>query len=150
MNPPSAPSVGAGTKPGAGGPGGVDRLGFAPGRVVQEFGYDEDVDDDFRFAIEDLCGTELEDEDFTGEVDAVLLWWREDDGDLGDALVDTVGMLGDAGFVVLVTPKPGNPGEVDASEIDEAAVTAGLHGGGSASAGGYWRATKLVAPKGRR
>jgi len=147
---PSAPSVGAGTHPGASSSVGVERLGFVPGQVVQEFGYDDDVDDPFRFALEDLCGTELEDEDFTGEVDAVLLWWRAEDGDLGDALVDTVGMLGDTGFVVLVTPKPGKPEEVDASEIDEAAVTAGLHAGGSTSAGDGWRATKLVAPKGRR
>ncbi len=70
---------------------GVDKLGFGAGQVVQEFGYDGDVDDDFRFAIEDACGSELEDEDYTGEVDAVLLWWRADDGDLTDALVDTVG-----------------------------------------------------------
>ena len=150
MNPPSASPVGAGTEQGGAGPGGVDRLGFAPGQVVQEFGYDEDVDDAFRLAVEDLCGTDLEDEDFTGEVDAVLLWWRADDGDLGDALVDTVGVLGDGGFVVLVTPKPGQDGVVQASEIDEAAVTAGLHAGGSANAGDAWRATRLAGPKGRR
>ena len=37
--------------------------------------------------------------------DAVLLWWRDGDGDLGDALVDMVGVLDDGGFVVLLTPK---------------------------------------------
>ncbi len=129
--------------------GGVDKLGIGSGLIVQEFGYDSDVDDDFRFALEAACGSELEDEDYTGEVDAVLLWWRSDDGDLTDALVDTVGMLGDGGFVVLVTPKPGQVGEVEASEIEDAAVTAGLHGGGSANAGDAWRATKLASPKGR-
>jgi hypothetical protein len=128
----------------------VEKLGFAAGQVIQEFGYDTDVDDAFRFLIEETCGSELEDEDYTGEIDAVVLWWRADDGDLTDALVDTVGMLGDGGFVVVITPKPGQPGEVEASEIDEAAVTAGLHGGGSANAGDLWRATKLGSPKGRR
>ena len=53
--------------------------------MIQEFGYDSDVDDEFRFAVEDHTGTELEDEDYTGGADAVLLWWREGDGDLVDA-----------------------------------------------------------------
>lgn len=149
MNAPAASQPGAGREP-AEILGGCEKLGFAKGHVVQEFGYDGDVDDGFRFAIEEICGAELEDEDYTGEVDAVLLWWRDEDGDLTDALVDTVGVLGEGGFVVLVTPKPGQPGEVEASEIDEAAVTAGLHGGGSANAGDGWRATKLASPKARR
>lgn len=149
MNGPAASRTGADREPG-GLPGGVEKLGFAPGQIVQEYGYDSDVDEDFRTAVEGVCGGELEDEEYTGEVDAVVLWWREDDGDLTDALVDTVAVLGDGGFVVLVTPKPGQPGQVEASEIDEAAVTAGLHGGGSASAGDGWRATKLASPRSRR
>ena len=73
--------------------------------MVQEFGYDSDVDDEFRYAVEDHCGSEIEDEDYTGGADAVLLWFRDGDGDLGDALVDMVGVLDDGGFVVLLTPK---------------------------------------------
>jgi hypothetical protein len=127
----------------------VDRLGFAHDQVVQEFGYDADVDDHFRFAVEDACGGEIEDEDYTGVADAVLLWFREDDGDLGDALVDMVGVLEEGGFVVLLTPRS-NGGEVDATDIDEAARTAGLHLAGTFSPSPDWRAHKLVAPKNDR
>ncbi len=59
-------------------------------------------------------------------------------------------MLGDGGFVVLVTPKPGSAGEVEASEIEEAAVTAGLHGWRQSPTRGSWRATKLASPKAPR
>jgi hypothetical protein len=132
--------------PGSSGAGVAQRLGFARDQVVQEFGWDSDVDDDFRFAVEDVCGAEVEDEDFTGAADAVLLWWREGDGDLGDALVDMVGVLEDGGFVVLLTPKATGE-EVDASDIDEAAVTAGLHAAGTFNPSSQWRAHKLVAPR---
>ena len=54
--------------------------------VVQEIGWDEDVDDDVRAAIEEQIGGDLLDEDADEVVDVVLLWWREDDGDLVDAL----------------------------------------------------------------
>lgn len=122
------------------------RLGLRPEMVVQEFGYDDDVDNEVRFAIEDACGAELEDEDYTGTADVALLWWRADDGDLTDALVDMVSLIEDDGFVVLAVPRGDRPGAVDAAEVDEAAVTAGLHASGSLSAPG-WRATRLVAPK---
>ena len=39
----------------------VTKLGFTAGLVVQEVGYDSDVDDDLRIAIEDVIGSELED-----------------------------------------------------------------------------------------
>lgn len=146
MNTPVPPPV----DPGSAGTAAVDRLGFAPAQVVQEFGYDSDVDDAFRFAVEDLCGAELEDDEYTGAVDAVLLWFRPDDGDLGDALVDMVGVLDEGGFVVLLTPR--GEDEVDPSDIDEAAVATGLHLAGTFNAAEAWRAHKLVAPKsaGRR
>jgi hypothetical protein len=132
--------------PGSAGAGAALRLGFAREHIVQEFGYDSDVDDDFRFAVEDVCGAEMEDDDYTGSADAVLLWWREDDGDLGDTLIEMVGVLDDGGFVVLLTPRGGS--EVDASDVEEAAVTAGLHLSGTLNAGATWRAHRLVAPKG--
>ena len=144
VNPPVPPPV----DPGSTGSGVVERLGFARDLVVQEFGYDSDVDDEFRYAVEDLCGTEIEDDDYTGGADAVLLWWRDGDGDLGDALVDMVGVLDDGGFVVLLTPKVAGD-EVDPSDIDEAAVTAGLHTAGTFNAATDWRAHKLVAPRTR-
>ncbi|KRE43327.1 DUF3052 domain-containing protein [Knoellia sp. Soil729] len=135
--------------PGPDGSGAVERLGFAAEQIVQELGWDEDVDDDFRFAVEDVIGSDLEDEDYTGEADAVVFWWRADDGDLTDALVDLVGVLGEGGFVLVLTPKDRAKGAVDPAEIDEAAATAGLHAGGASHASPQWRATKLGAPKGR-
>ncbi|HEY5246846.1 MAG TPA: DUF3052 domain-containing protein [Dermatophilaceae bacterium] len=125
----------------------VAKLGFATGQVVQEFGYDEDVDDDFRLAVEDLCGSELEEEDYADVADAVVLWWRDDDGDLADALVDGLTNLSEGGFIVLLTPKAGRAGHVDPSEIQEATLTAGLHASGSSNAAGEWNGSRLVAPK---
>ena len=127
--------------------GSVTKLGFAAGQVVQEFGYDQDVDDDFRSAIEGLCGSELEDEDYGDVADAVALWWRDDDGDLTDALVDALTNLAERGFIVLLTPKAGRDGFVDASDIQEAALTAGLHASGSTNAARDWNGSRLVAPK---
>ena len=127
--------------------GSVAKLGFAAGQVVQEFGYDQDVDEDFRLAIEELCGSELEDEDYSDVADAVVLWWREDDGDLIDALVDGLTNLVERGFIVLFTPKSGRDGFVDASDIQEAALTAGLHASGSTNAARDWNGSRLVAPK---
>ena len=53
-----------------------------------EIGYDDDVDAEIRSQVEGLTGEELVDEDSDEIVDAVLLWYRADDGDLADLLVD--------------------------------------------------------------
>ncbi|GAA4722856.1 DUF3052 domain-containing protein [Pedococcus ginsenosidimutans] len=126
---------------------GAGRLGFTAGQVIQEFGYDTDVDDDLRFAIEDLTGTELEDEDYGDVADAVLIWWREDDGDLVDGVVDALTNLAEGAFIVVLTPKAGRTGHVQASDIEEAATTAGLHTSGTVNACDDWTGTRLVAPK---
>jgi len=127
------------------------RLGFEPGQVVQEFGYDDDVDHDVRDAIEALTGNELADEDADEVVDGVILWWREDDGDLVDAMVDTLGALAEGAPIWLLTPKSGRPGHVPPSDVEEAAPTAGLHVTRSIGAGPDWSAIRLVTPKsGRR
>src|SRR5690242_7466938 len=99
------------------------RMGFRPSQVVQEFGYDDDVDDDLRLAIETLTGNELLDEESQDVVDAALHWWREGDGDLVDALVDALTNLADGGVIWLLTPKSGRDGHVEPSEIDEAGPT---------------------------
>lgn len=125
----------------------VEKLGISAGHVVQEFGWDEDVDDEFRMVVEEVTGSEPEDEEYTGVADAILLWWREDDGDLVDALVDALTTLADGGTIILLTPKAGRDGEVDASEVEESALTAGLHASGSMSAGRDWGATRLVAAR---
>lgn len=122
----------------------AEKLGFENDQVVQELGWDEDVDDAVRDQIEELTGSGLEDEDYDGVVDAVLLWWRDGDGDLIDDCVDALTNLADKGFVVLLVPGAGHPDHVDASDITEAARTAGLNAGTSTRAGDEWIATKLV------
>lgn len=128
----------------------VTRLGLQRGNVVQEFGWDEDVDEDVRLAIADVVDGELLDEDADDVADAVLLWWRDDDGDLVDALVDALGNLADRGAVLLLTPKAGRGGHVEPSEIVEAALAAGLHGTSTAAVGADWSGTRLVAPRSAR
>ena len=129
----------------------VARLGLKQGQVVQELGWDDDVDEEFRVALEDAIDSELADEDSDDVADIVVLWWREEDGDLVDALVDALTNLAEGGAVLLMTPKAGRSGHVEPSEISEAALSAGLHGTSNLSAGPDWSAARLVAPKaGRR
>jgi hypothetical protein len=133
----------------AGPAGPAERLGMRPGMVVQELGWDEDTDQDLREAIEDATDHEFVDDQHDDVVDAVLLWWRDADGDLVDALVDALTDLADGGVIWLLTPKVGREGYVDASDVAEAAPTSGLATTSSVSAGADWTATKLVAPKAR-
>ncbi len=131
--------------------GPVNKLGLSAGQVVQEFGYDGDVDDELRFAIEEVISSELEDEDYSGVADAILIWWREGDGDLVDTLVDALPTLAEGAPIILLTPKAGRDGEVEASEVEEATVTAGLHASGTVNACRDWTGTRLVTPRtGRR
>lgn len=126
----------------------VAKLGFEHDQIVQEYGWDDDVDEALRVAIEAVVGEELEDEGYTGVVDAVIMWWRDEDGDLTDALVDTLGTLAEGSSIVLLTPRPGQEGEVDPTEVDEAATTAGLHTSGNVMCSEDWVATRLAARKG--
>lgn len=126
------------------------RLGLDAGLTVQEFGYDDDVDEALRSGIAEVIGADLVDEDYDDVVDVVLLWWRDDDGDLVDALVDAIGPLTDHGVVWLMTPKPGRPGHVEAEDISDAAPTAGLQQTSTISAGLQWQGTRLVAPRAKR
>lgn len=126
------------------------RFGIEPGMVVMEMGYDEDVDHDLRDALADAAETDLVDEDTDEVVDAVLVWYREDDGDLVDLLVDAIVPLAENGVVWLLTPKSGRDGYVEPSEIAESAPTAGLTSTSTISAGTDWSATRLVAPKAAR
>lgn len=124
----------------------AQRLGVQKNQVVQELGWDEDVDDEIRASIEDQCGGEMLDEDTDEVVDVVLLWWRDGDGDLVDTLMDVVTPLADDGFIWVITPKTGKPGHVLPAEIAESAPTAGLMQTSSANLGD-WIASRLVQPK---
>ncbi|WP_328900034.1 MULTISPECIES: DUF3052 domain-containing protein [unclassified Streptomyces] len=123
------------------------RLGFEPGQVVQEIGYDDDVELELREGIEAITGQDLVDEDYDDVADVVLLWFRDEDGDLTDALVDAIGLLEDGGVVWLMTPKTGRDGYVEPSDINEAAQTAGLAQTKSVNAGKDWSGSRLVTPK---
>ena len=124
----------------------AQRLGVQQGQVVQELGWDTDTDDDIRADVEDACGAELLDEDADDVIDVVLLWWRDDDGDLVDALMDAITPLADDGVIWVLTPKTGKPGHVRPAEIAESAPTAGLMQTSSANLGD-WSASRLVQPK---
>jgi hypothetical protein len=123
------------------------KLGVEPGTVVQELGWDNDIDEDVRDAVEERCGDELLDEDTDEVVDLVLLWWREGDGDLADALMDAIGPLADNGVIWVLTPKTGRAGHVEPSEIAEAAPTAGLSQTSNVSVSDAWAGARLVAPR---
>jgi hypothetical protein len=126
-----------------------NKMGLVKGQVVQEIGWDNDVDDGVRVMVEDAIDGELI-EDAMEAVDLVILWWRDDDGDLADALVDTLTDLSDVGYIWLMTPKVGRGGYVDATDLAEAVATAGLAQTTTALVSSEWAATKLVRPRGSR
>jgi hypothetical protein len=126
------------------------RLSFTAGQIVQEVGYDTDCDSDLREAVVEIIGSDLVGLDFDEVVDASLLWFREDDGDLTDALVDAISPLADQGVVWLLTPKPGREGHIEPEDITDAAQTAGLRQTSTISAGENWQGTRLVAPRAKR
>ena len=127
----------------------AQKLGLSPGLVVQELGWDNDADDDVRVMIEDAIDGEMV-EEAVEAVDLVLLWWREEDGDLVDGLLGALTDLTDTGYIWLMTPKVGRSGYVDAAEVAEAAVAAGLALTTTAQVSANWSATKLVRPRGTR
>ena len=129
------------------GPDIAGKLGVESGMVVQELGWDDDVDEAVRDAVEERCGDELLDEDAVDVVDLVLIWWREGVGDLVDALVDAIGPLADNGVIWVLTPKTGRAGHVEPSEIAEAAPTAGLSQTSNISVSEEWAGARLVAPR---
>lgn len=122
-------------------------LGFAPNSVIQELGWDEDVDDLLRADIESVTGSSLVDGDVGDVVDGVILWWRDGDGDLADALMDALQDLAEGGCIWLLTPKVGRDGYVSGADIGEAAPVAGLSTTTTSSATADWAATKLSTHK---
>jgi Protein of unknown function (DUF3052) len=122
-------------------------LGLAPGLIVQELGWDSDVDESFRSEVMDTVDGDLVEE--TDEaVDVVLLWWRSDDGDVVDGLFDALRDLSNGGVLWLLTPKVGRPGHVSSADLQEGAVTAGLALTTSVSVSKSWSCHKFVRPKG--
>lgn len=125
------------------------RLGIPDSAVVQNLGWDDDADDLLLDGLgED--GVEIVDDVHDDVVDAVLLWWRDGDGDLADSLLDALTLLDADGLIWLLTPKVGKDGHVDGEDIAEAAPLAGLATTGSLTLPSGWHATKLAPPRRKR
>ena len=127
----------------------VQRLGLAEDAVVQVVGWDDDCDEEFLDAVEQHV-LELVLDEASDVVDGVLIWWRDDDADLADGLLDALAMLADDGVVWLCTPRPGRPGHMTGSDVKEAVQVAGLQITSSISVGADWQAARLTAPKSGR
>lgn len=127
----------------------VTGLGFKQGQNVCEMGYGEDVDRDFREKIALVTGRTPINASTLGDgaADVVLLWFREGDGNLTDALVDATEQLYEDQVIVLATPKTGRTGYVESSDISEAAEAAGVSQQRAISIGSDWAATQLRTPK---
>ena len=122
-------------------------MGFQPGELVLEIGRGPDSDGALRASISEITGTALIEEETTEVVDAVIFWWREDDGDLEDELVDALAYLDETGPLWLLTPKAGRVGHVEPSDIQDAAPNVGLSQTSTLSVATDWNATRLVARK---
>ncbi|MFV0450762.1 MAG: DUF3052 domain-containing protein [Propioniciclava sp.] len=128
----------------------MEAFGLETGMTVQELGWDTDVDDAVRQAVMDAVDADLI-EDAVEAVDAVLLWWRDSDGDVADGLMDALRDLSDDGVVWLMTPKVGEADFVDPADVGEGAATAGLVLAKPVSVDGQWQAQKIVrSGRGRR
>lgn len=123
-------------------------MGFHEGQLLLEVGEDSDCDAPLRQAIEARIGSSFLSPDSDEVVDAVLLWYRDGDGDLVDELVDALTYLTESGPIWLMVPKVGTDGHVDPADIQDAAPTAGLTQAGTFLACQSWTANKLVSRKG--
>jgi hypothetical protein len=123
-------------------------MGFAKGEIVLEVGYGPDCDDELRTQIKEIVGTEFLENSTNEVVDAVLLWFRQDDGDLVDELMDALTYLTETGPIWVLTPKVGRDGHVEPSDIQDAAPTCGLNQTSTLAVAKDWTATRLVARKG--
>ncbi|WP_349828831.1 DUF3052 domain-containing protein [Brevibacterium litoralis] len=125
----------------------TNSLGIEPGAYVQEIGYDDDVDFALRDAIAESTGEEMADEDEDDVFDVVVMWWRSDDPDLTDALVDAQTTLKQGGEVWLLTPKAGRDGHISPADISQSAPTAGMHVTRTVPAAEDWAGFRLVGKK---
>lgn len=104
----------------------ADLLCVRKSDIIQEIGWDEDADSSISEALEDRIGEQLLEQDTDEIVDMVLLWFREEDGDLVDGLVDATRSLGEDGRIWLLTPAATKPGAIEPGVIAESAQLAGM------------------------
>ena len=126
------------------------RMGFEKGQLILEIGHASDCDEKLRQEICDITGTKFIEGETSEVVDSVLLWWREDDGDLVDELVDGLTYLTETGPIWVLTPKVGRDGHVHPSDIQDAANTAGLSQTSTIAIAPNWSATKIVHRKAKK
>jgi hypothetical protein len=94
-----------------------------------------------------ITGTKFLEGSTTEVVDAVIIWWRDGDGDLVDELMDALTYLSETGPIWVFTPKVGRDGHVEPSDIQDAAPIAGLSVTSTIALAKDWAATRLVARK---
>ena len=126
----------------------ASKFGLSEGLVIQEVGFADDCDATVSQSISAVA--ELVDESYEDVVDGVLLWFRAEDGDLVDALMDALVELTETGAIWLMTPKVGRPGHIEPSDIADAAPTVGLVTTSTVNAAADWQGTRLVSHKARR
>ncbi|MSX14673.1 MAG: DUF3052 family protein [Actinobacteria bacterium] len=122
-------------------------MGFKKGDLVLEVGTAADCDENLRTGISTITGTKFLDGKAEEVVDAVIIWWRDGDGDLVDELMDALTFLTETGPIWVLTPKVGRDGHVEPSDIQDAAPIAGLSQTSTIAVAPDWTATRLVARK---
>ena len=122
-------------------------MGFAKDDLVLEVGHDVDCDSTIRDQIMAITGTAFLEGSTSEVVDAVVMWWRDGDGDLVDELMDALTYLSEVGPIWVLTPKAGRELHVEPSDIQDAAPIAGLSQTSTIALAGDWSATRLVARK---
>lgn len=123
----------------------AEEFGFRAGDIVQEWLWDDDVNDAIRTKIEALTGEDLVDEDYDSAVDGAIIWWRDGDDEdgLADTIVDAYGVLGEDGPLWVLTPKPGRPGAANPNIVLSAAKTAGMNGSTPLTVAPDWNGIRL-------
>jgi hypothetical protein len=122
-------------------------MGLSQGDIVLEMGHQADVDEEFRSSLEGFTGTKIISGHAQEVVDAVILWWRDGNGDLADELMDALTYLSESGAIWVLNPKVGRASHVEPSDIQDAATTAGLSQTSTLAVTKDWSATRLVARK---
>ena len=122
-------------------------MGLAKDDLVLEVGHDSDCDSTLRDQLMAITGTTFLEGSTSEVVDAVIIWWREGDGDLVDELMDALTYLSETGPIWVLTPKVGRDGHVEPSDIQDAAPIAGLSVTSTIALAKDWSATRLVARK---
>ena len=126
------------------------RMGFEKGQLILEVGHSSDCDENLRKEITELIGAPLIENETDQVVDAVLIWFREDDDDLTDEVVDALTYLSETGPIWVLTPKVGREGHVHPSDIQDAANTAGMSQTSTIAVAPNWTATKIVHRKAKK